>query len=315
MSSTIRPRRIAAGAALAVIAHLAVVAPPSASAYYDGYCKDDTGVTVVVDYQGLGGGRVIRCADNFPAGGTGYDALHRAGFTTQGTAHDGDGFICRIGGRPSASETIPVKKYPNYKERCIDTPPAAAYWSYWHAPNGGSWTYSNYGAKNRAAIIGGFEGWSFSLNATASTNPRPGVAPKRPAAPPPPPATTTPPAPSTPKPASPGAPKPVNPGTAPGSSTGTRRPTPSSSGPAGAPTSAGPSATTSESTPPSADPSASTSPSPTGDATSGQGTPPGEPAVATTQTGPPVGTLLGIGAAAVLGGAAIGVVAWRRRRH
>lgn len=145
----------------------------------DGACTDDSGVTVVVDFQELGGGIVVRCAGwPLPGNGTGLDALQAAGVPVGGVQRWGLSFICRLYDRPSASQSIPVRGDTGYREACIDTPPAAAYWSYWHAPNGGSWTYSQFGVKNRKAIKGGYEGWSFSLNRTADSNPIPRVAPR-----------------------------------------------------------------------------------------------------------------------------------------
>lgn len=67
----------------------------------------------------------------------------------------------------------------SYTESCRRTPPAAAYWNYWQAANGGAWSYSNYGAATAKVKLGGFEGWSFSLDKTASTNPQPRFTPKR----------------------------------------------------------------------------------------------------------------------------------------
>lgn len=146
---------------------------------HPGFCRDDRGVTVVVDFQELGGTTIVRCN---PQGnrGTGLDALKGAGFEIDGVQRWGEAFICRIENRPSAAESIPVRDNEGYQERCIDTPPAAAYWSYWHAANNCSWDYSQWGVKNRDFIAGGFEAWSFSLNATADTNPRPRIAPVRP---------------------------------------------------------------------------------------------------------------------------------------
>lgn len=168
-----------------------VAAPAAHAAGYDGMCKDANGTTVVVDFQALGGGLVIRCAPNIPPGSTGLDALKLAGVPYAGVARWGDAFICRLYNRPSASETIPVAGMPGYKEACINTPPAKAYWSYWWAENGGTWQYSQWGVKNRNAIKGGFEAWSFSLNATATTNPQPRLRPLRPTAATPPPAPTS----------------------------------------------------------------------------------------------------------------------------
>ncbi|MER5606419.1 hypothetical protein ACGFKZ_28135 [Micromonospora tulbaghiae] len=163
---------------------------PAVAAGSAGYCPDASGVTVVVDFNELGGGTVVRCAPGTQA--TGLAALKNAGFPITGTLRWGEGFICRIDGKPSAAT-----------EKCVDTPPASAYWSYWHAPNGGSWTYSDKGVLNRKPAAGSFEGWSFSLNRNANDAPRPGVAPKRPAPPPSPPPAPPPPPPAGGGPAAP----------------------------------------------------------------------------------------------------------------
>ena len=133
-----------------------------------GYCPDANGVTVVVDFQELGGSTIVRCAVGDQP--TGHAALVNAGFSVTGTARWGEAFICRIEGKP-----------PPDAEPCIDTPPASAHWSYWYAPHGGAWTYSQMGAMSRKPLLGGFEGWSFSMNRTAGDSPPPRVAPVRPA--------------------------------------------------------------------------------------------------------------------------------------
>ncbi|MEV5707157.1 hypothetical protein [Actinoallomurus sp. NPDC052274] len=132
-----------------------------------GYCPGGTGVTVVVDYQALGGATEIRCAPGAQA--SGLAALQNAGFTVTGTQRWGLAFVCRINGKPTSAT-----------EPCVDTPPASAYWSYWHASNGGTWTYSNQGASTYVPAQGSFEGWSFSTNAGPDTNPPPRVTPVRP---------------------------------------------------------------------------------------------------------------------------------------
>ncbi|WFE48687.1 hypothetical protein [Verrucosispora sp. WMMD1129] len=191
--------------AIVVAAASVLLGPsPAAAAGSAGYCPDAAGVTVVVDFKELGGGTVVRCAPGDQA--TGLAALKAAGFQIAGTLRWGEGFICRIEGKPSART-----------EKCVDTPPASAYWSYWHAPNGGSWTYSDKGVLNRKPPSGSFEGWSFSLNRNADSAPRPGVAPARPAppprttppAPPPAPRTSAPPPPRPPSVAPPVAPPPA----------------------------------------------------------------------------------------------------------
>ncbi|WP_242547513.1 ABC transporter substrate-binding protein [Amycolatopsis sp. MtRt-6] len=144
-----------------------------------GFCPDDTGVTVVVDFQQLGGTTIVRC-DPRTAPGTGLDALKGAGFQIAGLQRWGEAFVCRIENRPSATEELPLQGRAGYRESCLDTPPPAGYWSYWHAGNNCQWEYSQWGAKNREFVPGGFEGWSFSLNAPAGANPKPRVAAVRP---------------------------------------------------------------------------------------------------------------------------------------
>lgn len=160
--------------ALSATAQVTVAAPTAhavdTATGTPGYCPDANGVTVVIDFRELGGTTIVRCARGDQA--TGHAALKNAGIEIAGVARWGEAFICRVEGKPGANS-----------EPCIDTPPASAYWSYWHSPNGGSWTYSQWGVMNRKPPLGSFEGWSFSKNKTATTNPPPRVAPTRPAAP------------------------------------------------------------------------------------------------------------------------------------
>ena len=181
---------VAAGAVVASAAQAGAVDPTKG---YDGICTGAdalSGVTVVIDFQELDGNggvaapTITRCSPNANPGTqrTGIKALQDAGIAVTGTARWGLGFMCRLENRPSATEAIPRASNPNYKEGCIATPPAEAYWSYWNADGSGTtWTYSSFGALNRNVIPGGFEGWSFSLNKTATTNPPPRVPPTNPA--------------------------------------------------------------------------------------------------------------------------------------
>ncbi|MFD5568970.1 hypothetical protein [Streptomyces cadmiisoli] len=137
-----------------------------------GYCPNANGVTVIVDFQELGGTTLVRCAPGEQA--TGLTALKNAGIQIAGTNRWGEAFICRIEAKPGPES-----------EPCIDTPPASAYWSYWHAPNGGNWTYSQWGVMNRKPPPGSFEGWSFSKDKTSTTNPPPRISPVRPVSGPP----------------------------------------------------------------------------------------------------------------------------------
>lgn len=172
---------------IGLVASLVVLGTPLQAQAVDpghgtpGFCPTDEGVTVVIDFQALGGTTIVRCAPG-PVGRdfTGHSALVDAGIRLEGTRRWGESFVCRLEGRPGANEKLPIRGNADYREACIDTPPAAGYWSYWHASNGGQWQYSQWGVKNRRAIRGGFEGWSFSLNATAKNNPRPRIRPIRP---------------------------------------------------------------------------------------------------------------------------------------
>ncbi|WP_433616875.1 hypothetical protein ACQP2P_16100 [Dactylosporangium sp. CA-139114] len=279
-----RPLLLLRAAAAILVAAAAGVAVPAAPAMAgtSGYCPDSSGVTVVVDFHELGGGVVIRCAPG--AQDSGLTALQHAGFTVAGTTRWGLAFICRIEGKPTAAT-----------EPCIDTPPATAYWSYWHAPNGGTWTYSQLGVKNRTPPQGSFDGWSFSKNHTEGTAPTPGATPTRPA-PPPPPATTSPP-----------------------QSTGG-----ATSGPTRGPGPTTPAATTgpAASTPAPSDTATALGPQPSASATAATATatapspasaPPGDVDAVRTAAGVPVGTLAGIGLLVVLA-AVGGFTVWRRRR-
>ncbi|GAA1346430.1 ABC transporter substrate-binding protein [Saccharothrix algeriensis] len=183
---------------LALSLTVAAAVGPSAAAVdptkgYDGVCAGDdalTGVTVVIDFQELDGNggvaapTITRCSPNADPGTqrTGIKALQDAGIAVAGTVRWGLNFVCRLENRPSSTETIPRTTSPTYKEACVVTPPTDAYWSYWHADGSGTtWTYGSYGALARNVTPGGFEGWSFSLNKTAGTNPVPGVTPNNPA--------------------------------------------------------------------------------------------------------------------------------------
>ena len=129
----------------------------------DGACGDNVGVTVVIDFQELGGGVNMRCAPGQVT--SGLDAFGIAGIAWEGAVRQ-PGFVCRIAGKPGPGS-----------DPCLNASPDTAYWSYWVAPRGGSWCYSNFGAGNRTPPPGSIEGWSFALNRSGSDVPPPRVAP------------------------------------------------------------------------------------------------------------------------------------------
>jgi hypothetical protein len=111
-------------------------------------CTTTSGVIVAVDFAPWGGNIERGCDATLT---TGYAALQAAGFTTAGDAHDGPEFICRIDDDPPPSQ-----------DPCINTPPATAYWSYWHADAGqDTWTYSTLGAASYQPLPGSVDAWTF----------------------------------------------------------------------------------------------------------------------------------------------------------
>ena len=136
------------------------------------------GVTVVVDFRGLGGGVQQGCAPGSPA--SGVAALTSAGFGYTYASRQ-PGFVCRINSKPGTDA-----------DKCVNASPASAYWSYWHGSPGGSWSYSNQGAATYVPARGSVEGWAFGGGE------QPGIAP--PAAPAPQPPAPKPPQPQVPAP-------------------------------------------------------------------------------------------------------------------
>ncbi|GGU25248.1 hypothetical protein [Lentzea flava] len=131
-------------AVLALVASSFVVAPASAD--------DCAGVKVVVDFTALGGGVETGCAPGDPA--TGLVALKDAGFPYT--------FVPRMPGL-----VCQIKLLPN---PCTK-PTTTAYWSYWHATPGGTWTYSTSGAGSHDPAPGTVEGWSFGAGTAPGVTP------------------------------------------------------------------------------------------------------------------------------------------------
>jgi hypothetical protein len=143
---------------LAVLTAGLVAADPAPRAAHAAACSGGSGVTVKVDFAALGGGVVTNCAPGDPA--TGLAALQGAGFTVTGTARWGPAFVCRINGKPTAAV-----------DPCVNTPPATAYWSYWHGTPGGTWTYSSLGASSYNPAPGTVEGWAYGAGSPPGVGP------------------------------------------------------------------------------------------------------------------------------------------------
>ncbi|MEV5583639.1 hypothetical protein AB0L39_34425 [Streptomyces parvus] len=166
-----------AGRALAVLgltgaAVLAPTGPASAAPQPIGRCTTSSGVVLAVDFSHWGG-PVYRSCGTTPT--TGYELLNQGGWRTTGTGHDGPAFICRIG----YSGHQGGKQYPtSQQEDCVLTPPASAYWSYWHAdPGENTWEYSQLGAMSYRPRPGSVDLWIFGGTNIEGTKGRPTVTP------------------------------------------------------------------------------------------------------------------------------------------
>jgi hypothetical protein len=148
MRLPVRLRRavVAVAVTTATAGGLAVAtAPPASAAASSG----TSGVTVVVDFGSLGGGVKTMCASGDPA--TGLAALTGAGFTYAFVPRF-PGFVCQI----------------NVKPNPCNGAPSTAYWSYWHAPRKGAWTYSTSGAGSYNPAPNTVEGWAFGAGTKPS---------------------------------------------------------------------------------------------------------------------------------------------------
>ncbi|MEP7035224.1 MAG: hypothetical protein ABI662_10170 [Dermatophilaceae bacterium] len=146
-----RPHRARWTALVAVIAATsagAILLAPGASAEP---CTSATGVTVVVEY-GDPAAATIGCAGGDPA--TGLQALEGSGHRFTFVPRQ-PGFVCSIDARPDPCNNAP----------------ANAYWSYWHAQPGGSWSYGTAGAAAYHPAVGTIDGWSFGSGTPPRSRP------------------------------------------------------------------------------------------------------------------------------------------------
>ncbi len=114
-------------------------------------------IAVVVSFNELGGGTQIACIGDVDSG---FAALAAAGYDVTPVA--GQPFVCRINDVPA-------------NDPCQRIPPATAYWAYWTAPMGGTWSYAAIGAGSQDPEPGAVQGWSFGADSEPAIAP-PGAA-------------------------------------------------------------------------------------------------------------------------------------------
>jgi hypothetical protein len=137
-----------------------------------GQCSTTVGEIVVVDFSKWGGPIIRGCDAKLT---TGFNALSAAGFITQGTEEDGPGFICRIG---LAARGVSSEEPSPAKDSCVDTPPATAYWSYWHADIAqDTWSYSEEGPLDYQPAPGSVDAWVFGATNLSGTSGGPSFPP------------------------------------------------------------------------------------------------------------------------------------------
>ena len=276
-------RRLAGAAAasgLALAGLVLAAAPASAAA-----CSGTSGVTVVVD---TGSSVSTKCASGDPS--SALKALAGAGFSVTYPQQFPGSVVCRINGFPAS-------------DPCVRMPPAGAYWAFFHAERGGSWTYSSNGVASHNPAPGTVVGFRFG------SGQQPRVAPPEPTATSAPAPTTRPKATSTPKKTT-AAPKPsIAPRTTAGSTPGTT----AGSKPGSTASATARPSTASASATPSAVATASGSTSATASA-SGEATVAVAPVAASEPSdGAGVGTLAAGAAIVALVAGGAGFAAWKRR--
>jgi hypothetical protein len=202
-------------------------------------CTDAGGVSVVVDFKGLGGGLQSVC--DASGGGTKASTL----FTRNGYpltyAQRQPGYVCRVQGVPTS-------------DPCVNTSPASAYWGLWWSDGRtGTWSYSSLGVTSLTIPAGGSVAFAWD---DVDGSVKPGVAPPKHAAPSPSPSPSR-----TPEPTPTAKPTPTvkpTPSTRP-----TPAPTPESTEPATPTETAAPTPTQKPTKSPSASPTPTETPTPT----------------------------------------------------
>ncbi|WP_435771821.1 hypothetical protein [Nocardioides sp. SYSU DS0651] len=132
----------AAVAAGVVLAAAPLTAPTAAAGEAVTTCASDE-VTVVVDFNELGGRTRVACSVK---AGTAAHLFRTSGFPLTYTRAPGmQGFVCSVSGKPE-------------KGPCTQ---GTAYWSLWWSDDAGEWTYATLGADQLEVPRGGYVGFAW----------------------------------------------------------------------------------------------------------------------------------------------------------
>jgi hypothetical protein len=157
--------------AVAFVAAAVSAVPPTQAVAPAAGCSSASGVTVVVDFNELGGGVPSVC-DADGGGKKAATLFPQNGFKLE-YAVGMAGFVCRVQDAPAPED-----------EDCQGTAPGNAYWSLWWSDGKtGSWSYASSGAGSLTVPDGGYV--AFSWDQSDGTAPPSFNAAKH-AAPPPP---------------------------------------------------------------------------------------------------------------------------------
>ena len=145
----------------ATTAGLVAVAPAATAATCSG-----AGVSVVVDFKGLGGGQQTGCVTG--KGGSSAATILGAAGVELTRARNQPGFVCRV-------QQVPAS------DPCVNASPSDAYWALWWSDgSSGSWSYASLGVDQLEIPEGGSVGFAWD---DQSGQVEPGTAPpKAPAA-------------------------------------------------------------------------------------------------------------------------------------
>ena len=139
-----------------------VVGAPAATAATCG----GAGVSVVVDFKGLGGGQQTGCVSG-KGGSSAATVLVAAGVELT-RARNQPGFVCRV-------QQVPAS------DPCVNASPSEAYWSLWWSDgSSGSWSYASLGVDQLKIPEGGSVGFAWD---DQSGQVQPGTAPPKAPAP------------------------------------------------------------------------------------------------------------------------------------